>query len=239
VSAFAGQSSLYLVGSLAELDYNRTDLPSSVHYVGACVWHPPTPFGEATALDSIPEDRPWVHVTEGTSHYQKPFLLQAAVRGLAGKAVHAILTTGDQRDPDELGLTPVPANVHLTRFVSHGELLPRCSVLVTTGGANTVLAALQAGVPLVVVPTTWDKPDNARRVVEAGVGVRLSAKKVTPERLWEAVEHVLADPRYRENAQRVARALAEAPGPAGAADLLQGLAAAGGAVPEQVGRETR
>jgi UDP:flavonoid glycosyltransferase YjiC (YdhE family) len=94
-------------------------------------------------------------------------------------------------------------------------------------------------VPLVVVPTTWDKPDNARRVVEAGVGVRLSAKKVTPERLWEAVEHVLADPRYRENAQRVARALAEAPGPAGAADLLQGLAAAGGAVPEEVGRETR
>jgi MGT family glycosyltransferase len=237
VSAFAGESPLYLVGSLAELDYSRTDLPDTVHYVGACVWHPPTPPGAAAALDAIPDDRPWVHVTEGTSHYQRPFLLQAAVRGLAGRPVHAILTTGDQRDPEELGLTPVPPNVHLTRFVSHGEFLPRCAVLVTTGGANTVLAALQAGVPLVVVPTTWDKPDNARRVVEAGVGVRLSAKKVTPERLWDAVHHVLAEPRYRENAQRVAAALADAPGPAGAADLLQTLAATGAEVPERVGRE--
>jgi len=237
VSAFAGRSSLYLVGSLAELDYNRTDLPQSVHYVGACVWHPPTPPGASTVLDAIPDDRPWVHVTEGTSHYQRPFLLQSAVRGLAGRPVHAILTTGDKRDPDELGLTPIPANVHLTRFVSHSELLPRCAVLVTTGGANTVLASLQAGVPLVVVPTTWDKPDNARRVVEAGVGVRLSAKRCTPARLAEAVDHVLADPSYRENAQRVARALADAPGPAGAADLLQALASAGDEVPESVGRE--
>src|SRR5262249_12083364 len=121
VSEFAGQSSLYLVGSLAELDYNRRDLPESVHYVGACVWHPPTPPGAATALDEIPSDRPWVHVTEGTSHYQRPFLLQAAVRGLAGRPLQAILTTGDKRDPDELGLTPIPANVHLTRFVSHSE----------------------------------------------------------------------------------------------------------------------
>ena len=48
----------------------------------------------------------------------------------------------------------------------------------TTGGPATIMAALRAGVPLVVVPTTWDKPDNARRVVEAGVGVRLRGAAV-------------------------------------------------------------
>ena len=226
VSAFAGQSSLYLVGSLPELDYNRQDLPATVHYVGACIWHPPTDEDAGAALDSIPTDKPWVHVTEGTSHHQDPFVLRAAVQGLAGRPVHAVLTTGRQRDPEELGLTPLPANVHVTRWVSHSELLPRCAAVVTTGGANTVLAALRVGVPLIVVPTTWDKPDNARRVVEAGVGVRLSSRHCTPERLGAAIEHVLAEPSYGVNAARIAAALAEAPGPAGAAALLRELAVA-------------
>jgi MGT family glycosyltransferase len=225
VNAFAGKSSLYLVGSLRELDYNRTDLPATVHYVGACVWHPPTPPGVAGSLDDVPAELPWVHVTEGTSHHQDPFVLRAAVQGLAGRPVQAIMSSGQARDPEELGLGPLAPNIHLTRWVSHSELLPRCAAVVTTGGANTVLAALQAGVPLVVVPTTWDKPDNARRVIEAGVGVRLSPRRCTPERLREAVETVLAEPRYRANAERIADELAKAPGPAGAAELLQGLAA--------------
>ena len=225
VSAFAARSSLYLVGSLRELDYERNDLPPTVHYVGACVWHPPTQPGAAAALNEIPADLPWVHVTEGTSHHQDPFVLRAAVEGLAGQPVHAILTTGQKRDPAELGLSALPANVHLTRWVSHSELLPRCAAVVTTGGANTILAALQAGVPVVVIPTTWDKPDNARRVVEAGVGVRLSPRRCTPERLRAAVEQVLDDPGYGANARRIANLLALAPGPAGAADLLSALAA--------------
>jgi MGT family glycosyltransferase len=225
VSAFAAKSSLYLVAGLPELDYNRRDLPPSVHYVGACVWHPPTQPEAWASLDAIPMDLPWVHATEGTSHYQKPFLLRAAAEGLAGRPMHAILTTGRKRDPEQLGLSPVPPNIHLAQWVSHTELLPRCAAVVTTGGANTIISSLQAGTPLVVVPTTWDKPDNARRVVEAGVGVRVSARKCTPERLREAVEHVLAEPSYRENAQRIAAAFAEAPGPTVAADLLEELAA--------------
>jgi UDP:flavonoid glycosyltransferase YjiC (YdhE family) len=96
--------------------------------------------------------------------------------------------------------------------------------MVTAGGTSTILSSLQAGVPLVVVPTNWDKPDNARRIVEAGVGVRLAPKECTPERLRAAVEEVLSEPRYRENAARIAELLANAPGPPRAAELLEELA---------------
>ena len=180
--------------SLPELDYGRADLPASVHYVGHGVWHPPEAPGSADWLDALPAASPWVHVTEGTSHYQDPFVLRAAATGLAGRPLEAILTTGQQRDPDALGLGPLAPNVHLTDWLSHGELLPRCQVVVTTGGPATIMAALRAGVPLVIVPTTWDKPDNARRVTEAGVGVRLAPRRCTPERLRAAVEEVLARP---------------------------------------------
>jgi MGT family glycosyltransferase len=224
VNEFCGRLPLYMVLSVAELDFNRNDLPPSVHYVGACTWHPPEPPGTSTWLDQLPSDRPWVHVTEGTSHYQDPFVLRAAVQGLAGAPLEAIITHGRDRRPEDLGLSSTAPNVHLAPWLSHDALLPRCEALVTTGGAGSVMAGLRAGVPLVLVPTTWDKPDNARRVAAAGAGVILAPRRCTPTSLREAVERVLAQPSYREAAQRCAALLAKAPGPSGAAELIEALA---------------
>ena len=42
------------------------------------------------------------------------------------------------------------------------------------------MAGLRAGVPLVLVPTSWDKPDIALRMVEAGVAVRVPPRRCTP-----------------------------------------------------------
>ena len=217
---------LYMVLSVAELDFDRRDLPASVHYVGACTWHPPERPGGSEWLDRVPGERPWVHVTEGTSHYQDPFVLRAAVTGLADAPLEAIITHGRERRPQDLGLGRPAQNVHLAPWLSHDALLPRCEVLVTTGGAGTVMAGLQAGVPLVLVPTTWDKPDNARRVEAAGAGLILPPRRCTPESLREAVETVLTQPRYRASAQRSAALLAQAPGPSGAARLIEALAPA-------------
>jgi UDP:flavonoid glycosyltransferase YjiC (YdhE family) len=223
VNEYSGRLPLYLVGNLPELDYNRTDLPVSVHYTGHNMWHPPTDPTVNAWLDTVPTGRPWVHVTESTLRAGDPFLLKAAIAGFADAEVEVIATTGGHRDPDSLGLGPLPANIHLTSWVNHDELLPRCSAVVTTGGQATIMSALAVGVPLVIVPTTWDKPDNARRVMEAGVGVRVNPRKSTPENIRAAVDEVLTDPRYRTNAKVVAGNLAAAPGRHLAADLIEAL----------------
>jgi UDP:flavonoid glycosyltransferase YjiC (YdhE family) len=108
--------------------------------------------------------------------------------------------------------------------VPHSDLLPRTAVVVTLGGTSTVMAALNAGVPLVVVPTEWDKPEHAQRVVEAGAGLRLAPHRCTPERLRAAVERVLREPAFRQNAQRLAAAFARYGGPVQAAELVERLA---------------
>lgn len=221
--AYTGRVPLYLVGSLPELDYRRRDLPASVHYVGPYLWHSPAQ-ADAGWLDSLPTDLPWVHVSEGTSHSREPFVLRAAAQGLAERSMEVVMATGPLRTPNQLGLEPLAPNIHLTQWLDYDELLPRCAVIVTTGGTGTVLAALQAGVPMVVVPTSWDQPDNARRVVEAGAGVRLAARRCTPQRLRAAVEQVLDDESYRRNAQRLGRRLNEANGADSAAELLESLA---------------
>jgi MGT family glycosyltransferase len=225
INAFTGRLPLYLIPSVPELDYNRRDQPSNVHYVGPCVWTRPAGDASPDWLDQLPTDRPWIHATEGTAQYQEPFLLLAAARGLAGMRVEVILTTGQSsRDPRALGLSDLPPNVHVARWLSHEDLLPRCAAIVTTGGAATVLASLKAGVPLLVVPTFWDKNDNAQRVVEAGVGLRLAPRRCTPDRVRAAVARLIEEPSFRENAKRMARRFAEAAGPPLAARLLEELA---------------
>jgi MGT family glycosyltransferase len=222
VNAYFGRLPLYLVLSVRSLDYERCDLPPNVHYVGACLWHPPEPPGTTGWLATLPRDRPWVHVTEGTSRFEEPFVLRAASDGLAGAPLEAVLTTGRGRDLQ--ATVPRSPNIHVTDWLSHDLLLPRCAAVVTTGGMGTVMAALRAGAPLVVVPTGWDKPATAQRVVAAQVGVRLSPRSCTPENLRTAVDQVLTDPRYRRNAERAAELLAAAPGPPGAAELIERLA---------------
>ncbi|HEY2428993.1 MAG TPA: glycosyltransferase [Acidimicrobiales bacterium] len=224
VNAFMARLPLYLVPSVPALDYDRRDLPPGVHYVGPCVWNKPAEAPPPPWLAGVPTDRPWVHVTEGTAHYQDPFVLRAAARGLAGRPMEVIMTTGSHRDPAALDLGPIAPNVRVERWVSHSDLLPRCAALVTTGGAGTVMAALQAGVPQLIVPTHWDKPDNARRVVEAGAGLSLTPRQCTPAALRGAVDRLLHEPRFRDRARELAGELAAEPGPSRAAELLESLA---------------
>lgn len=222
VNAFMGRLPLTLIPSVRELDYGRRDVPPRVHYVGPLAWQPPAPAGAPWDAAALPEGRPVVHVAASTMAGADATLLRAAVRGPAALPAE-IVVTGGGRLPDDLRREPVPANVHLADWVDHASFLPRCDVVVTAGGSATVVAALAAGVPLVVVPTVWDKPDNARRVVESGAGVRLAPQQCTPERLRDAVEQVLTRPSFRAQARRLAALLARTPGPRGAAELVEGL----------------
>jgi MGT family glycosyltransferase len=226
IVGFMGRMPLYLVPSVPELDYARSDLPASVHYIGHCFPDSPCQGSSSSWLEGLPQDRPWVYVTEGTVRMGDPFVLRAAARGLANLPMQVIMTTGRDRDPARLDLGPIAPNVHIVRFVSYGELLPRTDVVVSTGGGGTVLGALNAGVPQVIIPTEWDKPENAQRVVEAGVGLRLTPRRVTPKRLRRAAERLLSEPSFRQNAQRVAASFARLGGAERAAELLEELSIA-------------
>ena len=235
VHTFLGRMSLYLVPSTPEFDYARSDLPPSVHYVGGLSWNKHDDEPPPDWLPRLTGDEPVVHVTEGTMHAGRPVLLAAAARGLAGLPVQVVMTSGKERDPSSLGLAPLAPNIRLERWVSHADLLPRTDVMVTTGGGSTVVAGMRAGVPMVVVPTQWDKPDNAQRVTEAGVGLRLSPGRCSPRRLREYVIRILKEDRYRDNARRLAKEFVRLGRPDRTARLLEGLTVGSGTAPRRNG----
>jgi UDP:flavonoid glycosyltransferase YjiC (YdhE family) len=85
--------------------------------------------------------------------------------------------------------------VRVERFVAHGPVLERAAAVVTHSGMGIVQKAIAAGVPIAAVPFGRDQPEVARRVVEAGAGVQLRTKDLSPEELVEG------DPAARRRAR--------------------------------------
>jgi UDP:flavonoid glycosyltransferase YjiC (YdhE family) len=223
VAAYAGQMDLYLQQSTPEFDYQRRDLPATVHYVGPCPWDRATAAPPPAFLTELPRNRPWVYVTDGTMHLE-PTVTRATLEGLKDLPVQLIVTTGSHHRREDLG--PIPPNAWVEEFIPHTELFPLLDAIVTTGGTGTVLKALRVGVPLITVPVAWDQGENAWRLVEAGAGLRLSQKECTPEHVRAAVQRVLGDPSFKRRAQELGASFDGYGGAARAADLLANLAAA-------------
>jgi UDP:flavonoid glycosyltransferase YjiC (YdhE family) len=110
--------------------------------------------------------------------------------------------------------------------VRHADVLPHCSAVITHGGHGTVMKALIAGVPLVLVPLGRDQPDNAGRVVHVGAGIRLR-KNASVSALRVAIGRVIEDPRYLAAAQRMAAQLARERDDNRVVDELEQVAARG------------
>ncbi|HXI40072.1 MAG TPA: nucleotide disphospho-sugar-binding domain-containing protein [Bryobacteraceae bacterium] len=224
VTDFAGRMPLYLVPGSPEFDYHRTDLPPSVHYVGPCLWKGSKDESLPEWVAGLPPDQPLIYASEGTVQL-RPVVLRAVAQGLAGLPVQVILTTGKHRDPAtlDLGVQPLPPNIHVAQWIPLTPLLKKLSAMVTIGGPSTMMAAFEAGVPVVVVPFTWDHPETGWRVAESRAGIHLQPKQCTPERMRVAVERVLREPGFRQNAQRLARSFERCGGAVRAAELIAAL----------------
>ena len=223
VNAFTGTLPLYLVPSAPEFDNCRRDLPPAVHYVGPCLWdkHPDQPQPDWPAR--VPRHQPVVLVDEGALFTHEPRVLSLAARGLSGLPLTVILLAGQGRDPGDLKLGPLAPNVALHAHAALSDVLPIADLLVTNGNSESVLAALRAGLPVVVLPSIWDQAEMAWRVAETGVGLRISPFGATPARMRKSVMRVIGEPSFRESAARMGAALAQRGGPARAASLIEDL----------------
>jgi MGT family glycosyltransferase len=223
VTEYTGKMPLYLVPSAPEFDYERGDLAASVHYVGLCV--PPDEGGPQAPewTRRQPGGAARVAVLEESHYAEDPWLLRTAAAALAGDPVEAVLVAGQGRATAQLGLGTLAANVRLASWMPLGEVARTADVIVAHGNSETVLTALGAGIPMVVLPRILEQPQNAWRVAACGAGVRLPPRRTTPERLREAVREVVGTPSYTSQARRIGAALARCGGTGRAAELVEGL----------------
>src|SRR3569833_44536 len=98
--------------------------------------------------------------------------------------------------------TPLPRELFAADYAPYSTVFPRSSCVVHQGGVGTTAQAMRAGVPQLVMPYAFDQPDNAIRMARLGVGLTVSRKHYTADRVMKQLGE-LAAPSFHERAREV------------------------------------
>ncbi|GJD48001.1 4'-demethylrebeccamycin synthase [Methylobacterium crusticola] len=189
--------------TIPSFEYPFDPLPRTVHFVGAL---PPPASADPRPgwWPDLDGGRRVVLVTQGTlANQDLGELLEPTLAALAARQDLLVLATTGGRPLDAVR-GPLPPNARVATFLPFGDLMPRIDALVTNGGYGTVLAALQAGRPIVSAGLTEDKAEVGARVAWSGVGLNLATNAPDPDSLSRSVAAVLDEPRYRARAGAMA-----------------------------------
>jgi MGT family glycosyltransferase len=201
----------------AEVDSARANpLAPTWHNLEASVrttdepWELPAGFASANG--------PLLYLSLGSLGSADVELMRSLIVSLAASRYRVIVSMGPQHDQLELA-----DNMVGEEFLPQTSVLPQVDLVITHGGNNTVTECLRFGKPMVVLPLFWDQYDNAQRIHETGLGVRLDTYGHEPEELHGAIERLLADGALRRRLKAVSERLQAKPGTVKAADLIEQL----------------
>ncbi|NTX37606.1 glycosyltransferase family 1 protein [Myxococcus sp. CA033] len=166
----------------------EVDLPPAGRLVGPSI--PPEPRGDEV---DFPWERlgskPVVYVSFGSQISWQPTLFHTIAEAAASLGVTVVLSAGELADTDFS--RSLPGDVVAVPYTPQRQLLPRASVFVSHGGANSVMEALTAGVPLLLLPVCNDQPIQAHFLRASGAGLTRELDTLTVEDCRAALRHLL------------------------------------------------
>jgi MGT family glycosyltransferase len=198
-----------------EIDYPRSrPLGGRWHNLQASVratdpdWQLPEPL--------VGRPGPLVYLSLGSLGSADVDLMRGLVQSLSGDSYRVIVSKGPQAGEFKLA-----DNMVGEEFLPQASILPQVDVVICHGGNNTVTESLHFGKPMVVLPLFWDQYDNAQRVEETGLGLRLDTYRHSPEQLRAALDRLLGDAALSQRLSNLAAHLQAARGTERAADLIE------------------
>jgi MGT family glycosyltransferase len=163
-------------------------------------------------------DGPLVYLSLGSLGSADVELMQRLVDLLAAGGYRAIVSKGPQHEQIELREGQAGAEL-----VPQPALLPLVDAVITHGGNNTVTECLHFGKPMVVLPLFWDQYDNAQRMDELGLGVRLPTFAFEDAQLGEALERLVGADTLAGRLKQISARLQASPGTERAADYIESV----------------
>src|SRR5205085_1264505 len=163
-----------------EADYSRARrLGPTWHRLDSCVRATEDEWPELAAFEG---DGLLVYLSLGSLGSADVDLMRRLVATLADSPHRFVVSKGPQHDRYELA-----DNMRGAEFLPQTTILRHVDLVITHGGNNTVTECFHFGTPMIVLPLFWDQYDNAQRVDELGLGVRLDTYGHEPDELRGAV----------------------------------------------------
>ncbi|WP_460205581.1 glycosyltransferase [Scytonema sp. NUACC21] len=200
----------------AAFDFPCVNLPKHFHYAG--------PFRNTSPHKGFfPFERltgqPLIYASLGSMQNTKQDIFEciaAACEGLDVQLAIALGTKVDAETVKKLAGSPL-----VVEYAPQLEVLAKAKLTITHGGLNTLLDSLTHGVPLIAIPITYEQPGNAARIKWTGTGEIVPLSSLSVSTLRGAIQRVLAEDVYVDNALRVKQSILEAGGVKRAADIVE------------------
>jgi MGT family glycosyltransferase len=195
-------------------------VPDQVHLVGPSL--PEGNRGDETPFpwEKLDKNVPIIYMSLGSQIYHQPEMFEKIFKAVKNKPVQLIATANElisSFDPDS-----VPSNVILSYYTPQLELLPSVDLMITHGGANSVMEAISFGVPMIVTPICNDQFHQVHFIEKQKVGVYLDLLTATPYDCWKSINETLNSVVINKNIKRVTKSY-QTDGAMNAANLVISL----------------
>ncbi len=201
----------------AEFEFPRQNLPQSFHFTG--------PYHDSASREPVffPFEkltgRSLIYASMGTLQNRQEEIFQCIASACAGLDAQLVISLGGGSSPESL--PKLQGSPLVVEYAPQLELLKKATLTITHAGMNTTLESLSNGVPMVAIPITNDQPGVAARLAWTGAGEVVQLSRLSVPRLRAAIQRVLTQDSYKNNAIRLQEAIRRAGGVNRAADIVE------------------
>lgn len=180
------------------LDYPRLEKPSCFYNVGPFIDGEPEkiPF----PFEKI-NGKPLVYISLGTILNVRPEIFNLMASSFEDVDVQLVISLG--RKIPNLDVDIFPKGTIIVDYAPQREVLKNAKLCITHGGLNTVMDALANGVPVIVVPISFDQPGTAGRIKYYNLGEFIPFKSLTSNVINKTVKKIFTTKSYYDNALEV------------------------------------
>jgi zeaxanthin glucosyltransferase len=207
----------------AEFEFPRQHLPKVFHFTG--------PYNNPASREpiSFPFEKltgqPLIYASMGTIQNRLLEIFNSIAAACHGLDAQLVISLGGSSSPESL--QGLPGNPLVVGYAPQLELLQKTTLTITHAGMNTTLESLTNGVPMVAIPITNDQPGVAARLAWTGAGEVVPLSRLSVPKLRTAIQRVLAEDSYKNNASKLQEAIRRAGGVSRAADIVEQVISTG------------
>ncbi|XP_033638168.1 UDP-glucuronosyltransferase 2C1-like isoform X2 [Asterias rubens] len=109
--------------------------------------------------------------------------------------------------------TNVGNNTKIVRWIPQNDLLgsPKVRAFISHGGLSSIHQCIYHAVPMVGIPVFGDQKDNFIRLDAKGMSLHLDLRTMTDRTLYDAINQVIYNRTFKENAERLSEIARDRP----------------------------
>lgn len=137
--------------------------------------------------------------TLGSANVLNPGVFyQESIRAATQLNRRAVLLMGGNTLPEDL-----PKDIIAIDYAPYSKIFPHACEIVHQGGIGTTAQALRAGRPTLIMPYTYDQPDNAARVKRLGTSRTILRNQYSASRVVKELSELVGNPSYAAKAAEI------------------------------------